>query len=49
MRGESEPTAGPITYLDHSGKLERARVRVAEEGRKKAAKRRKKTSVKRDG
>lgn len=37
VRGEVEPTAEQMAYLESSGKLDRARARVAEEDRKKAA------------
>lgn len=34
MRGEAEPTEEQMAYLEESGKLQRARDRVAEEDRR---------------
>jgi hypothetical protein len=48
VRGERELTPEQMEYVEHSGKLERAKARVAEEDRKEAAKDQGKTSTERD-
>jgi hypothetical protein len=49
VRGERDLIEEQLAYLRESGKLERAKARVAEEDRQKAAKKQGKTSTKRDG
>ncbi len=49
VRGERELTPEQMEYVEQSGKLERAKARVVEEDRKKAAKKQEKTSTELDG
>ena len=49
VRGERKLTPEQMEYVEQSGKLERAKARVAEEDRKNAVKKQEKTSTKRDG
>jgi hypothetical protein len=49
VRGERELTPEQMEYVEQSGKLERAKARIADEDRKKAAKEQGETSMKRDG